>query len=255
MVDNTPIVKAKPQELKSLMHSDAIRMKFAEALNSKQVGGFISNVLITVAENEALQRCTPVSIIAAALRAATMRLSVDLTSGQAYLVPFKDRCTLVVGYRGLIHLALRTGRYRYLNVGNVYQGEVVTEDRLTGLHSLQGPCTSKEIIGHLFYMEMTNSFKKTMYMSCSECEEHGRRHSRSYHLEKSVWKTDPHKMHAKTLIRLCITQYGYLEPADMQSLAADESLDEPLLLLPEVTPDPAPQLTADQAMKDLGFMD
>jgi len=255
MVDNTPIVKAKPQELKSLMHSDAIRMKFAEALNSKQVGGFISNVLITVAENEALQRCTPVSIIAAALRAATMRLSVDLTSGQAYLVPFKDRCTLVVGYRGLIHLALRTGRYRYLNVGNVYQGEVVTEECLTGLHSLQGPCTSKEIIGHLFYMEMTNSFKKTMYMSCSECEEHGRRHSRSYHLEKSVWKTDPHKMHAKTLIRLCITQYGYLEPADMQSLAADESLDEPLLLLPEVTPDPAPQLTADQAMKDLGFMD
>lgn len=255
MTANTQIVKAKPQELKTLMHSDEIRVKFAEALNSKQVGGYISNVLITVAENEALQKCTPVSIISAALRAATMRLSVDLTSGQAYLVPFKDKATLVVGYRGLIHLALRTGRYRYLNVGNIYKGEEVVEDRLTGLHALQGQCTSKEIIGHLFYMEMTNGFKKTMYLTCEECEDHGARYSRSYDLPKSVWKTDPHRMHAKTLVRLCVTLYGYLEPADMQQLAADESLDEPALLLPEVTPDPAPQLTDAQAMQQLGFMD
>lgn len=253
----------KPQELKTLIRTDAIKEKFIEALGSRQVGGFISNVMITVAENEKLQLCTPVSIISAALRAATMRLSVDLTSGQAYLVPFKGKATLVVGYKGLVHLALRTGKYRVLNVGEIYEGEEIIEDRLTGLHHLSGQCISRKVIGHLLYMEMMNGFIKTMYMTCQECDEHGRKYSRGYHLDTSLWKLDPEKMHRKTLLRLGITQWGYIEPADQDSLAAleDEDQDHPAFTLPSqvIDPDPDPRpepgLTDEQAMKQLGFMD
>lgn len=241
----------KKSDLRSIMRSDDITLKFREALGQRDAGGYISNVLITVAQSEALQKCTPVSIITAALRAATMRLSVDLTSGQAYLVPFKDKATLVIGYKGLIHLALRTGKYRHLNVNTIYEGEELVEDRITGLHSLKDQCVSKTPIGHLLYIEMINGFIKTFFMTCQECDDHGRKYSRAYHLENSLWKLDPEKMHAKTMIRLGLSAWGYLEPADRDGLAAIEDEQAQILDVPaEVEEEP---IEPGQAMLELGF--
>jgi recombination protein RecT len=80
-----------------------------EVLGSNNTAAaYISSVIIAVGASEALQQCTPKSIAVSALRAATLGLSVDPALGKAYLVPFKNEATLVVGYKGLIDLATRT---------------------------------------------------------------------------------------------------------------------------------------------------
>lgn len=72
-------------------------------------------MLNCVHKTPALQECTPSSLLHCMITAAELGLEPGGALGHAYLVPFKDRerevtaCTLIIGYRGLIELARRTG--------------------------------------------------------------------------------------------------------------------------------------------------
>ena len=111
---------------------------------------FVSAIISAVAVNPALQECTPQTILSAALLGESLNLSPSPQLGQYYLVPFKQKekrdrngniispeCTnaqFVLGYKGLVQLALRSGQYKRLNVVSVKDGELcgwnpITEDR------------------------------------------------------------------------------------------------------------------------------
>lgn len=60
------------------------------------------------ANNEWLRRCTPESIYGSLILAAQIGLEPSGIKGEAYLVPFKGKCTLIPGWRGLVKLALRS---------------------------------------------------------------------------------------------------------------------------------------------------
>jgi recombination protein RecT len=60
------------------------------------------------AQNEWLRRCSPESIYGALILSAQMGLEPSGIRGEAYLVPFKGKCTLIPGWRGLVKLALRS---------------------------------------------------------------------------------------------------------------------------------------------------
>jgi len=242
--------------LKAIIRSDEIKGRFAEVIGGN-AAGYISSVLIAVSENELLQKCSSTSIISAALRAATMRLSVEPSTGQAYLVPFGGKATLVVGWRGIYHMALRTGKYQYINIFKVYEGETVTEDRMRGIHSLSGHKQSDKVIGYMLSFGLRNGFAKTFYMTIEECDEHGAKYSKNYSRNDSLWKKDPHTMYKKTVMRLGLTRWGYLEPSDLQAM---NSLDETDAELGEVVDAVAMSVVEekfdmpdDQAMYELGF--
>jgi recombination protein RecT len=268
MIENNKLSTRQPQDLRELIRSPQVKEKFMEALGSPQVGGYIQNVLIAVAESPALQKCTPVSIIGAALRAATMRLSCDPFSGHAYLVPYKDKAILIVGWKGIYHLAIRTGKYRFLNLSTIYDGQTVEEDQMTGIHHIGGQFKSKKPVGYLLYFQLISGFEKTFYMDVNDCIDHGKKYSKSFYKEDSLWQKDPEKMYQKTVVRMGITRWGYLEPADQAGLASledEDDQDHPAFILPAQVidpgpeqppePDPEPELTDEQALKQLGFVD
>src|SRR5690348_17232438 len=58
-------------------------------------------------QNEWLRRCTPESVYGSLILAAQIGLEPGGIKGEAYLVPFKGKCTLIPGWRGLVKLALR----------------------------------------------------------------------------------------------------------------------------------------------------
>lgn len=69
----------------------------------------IARVALTTWRNSAdLQKCTPVSFMSAVVQAAQLGLEPNNAIGQAYLIPYGKDCTLVIGYKGLIHLAHRS---------------------------------------------------------------------------------------------------------------------------------------------------
>jgi recombination protein RecT len=236
MSDEQKAIKKKP-DLRTIMRSDQIVQRFEEITGKSQAGGYISSVLIAVSQNKDLMECTPNSIIASALRAAALELSVDPSIGQAYLVPFKDKATLIVGYKGLYQMAIRTGKYRYLNLVPIYENDDLTEDRSTGVLTLRSGSTAvvperrarhgQVPAGYLLYMELLSGFKNTFFMTCEECEEHGKRYSKTYNLPNGLWKTNPHAMYQKTVVRIGITKWGYLDPHDLMKISqVDEGEDD-----------------------------
>jgi len=254
------------------LDSSIVKARFAEVVGDRNTGSYISSVMITVKDSPALLACAPASIYTSALRAATLRLSVDPALGQAYLVPFKGHATLVVGYKGLYDMAVRTGKYRYINVGPIYDGQIVEENQITGFHSISGTRKSgpagDKVIGWIGSFEMNpergqlTGFGKTMYMTVEEIHAHAKEYSKGYDNPKGTWKTETKKMERKTLMRLLIRRWGYLDPADAAALeeveAEQQPIDaetSPIYDIPEYDEDKEeqPKRTAEQNISELGF--
>lgn len=91
----------------------------------------IRTIMISLDRTPKLYECDRQSIFNAALSAACLGLEVDGVTGQAYLLPFKGRAQLVVGYRGFATLAARSG---YAVRGAVIrQGDDFESDKAEGL--------------------------------------------------------------------------------------------------------------------------
>jgi recombination protein RecT len=74
-------------------------------------------------QNEWLRRCTPESIYASLVLAAQMGLEPSGIRGEAYLVPFKGKCTLIPGWRGYVKLALRSKGVKSFYSHVVYEND------------------------------------------------------------------------------------------------------------------------------------
>jgi recombination protein RecT len=225
-----PVEEKGLTKITNYMDAPVVKARFAQIMGERGASNYISSVLIAVADSKQLQECQPASIYTGALRAATLRLSVDPGVGQAYLVPFKGRATLIVGYKGLHDMAVRTNRYRYINVGPIYEGQEVIEDQITGFHRLAGARSGNKVIGWIGAFEMLPRFggySKTLYMTVEEIHTHAKRYSKSYDRSDSPWQTEPDKMERKTVLRLLLRRWGYIDPADVKELEEMEN-EEPI---------------------------
>jgi recombination protein RecT len=86
--------------------------------------------LETVRADSFLRQCEPLSIVQAVLEASQLGLMLGNKLGHAYLVPRRDKkannilkCQLLIGYRGFIALAHRTGQVSSIFAAIVHQGD------------------------------------------------------------------------------------------------------------------------------------
>ena len=166
--------------------------------NKKQ--RFISAIVSAVAVNPALQECTPQTILSGALLGESLNLSPSPQLGQYYLVPFKDKknnCTnaqFVLGYKGLIQLALRSGQYKRLNVVSVKEGELRGWNPITEEFSIIPIMDEYErekapTVGYLASFEYLNGFTKTIYWSKEKMASHADRFSQAFSVGPVTIKT------------------------------------------------------------------
>lgn len=79
--------------------------------------------LTEIRKNQALARCDPYSFIGALIQCSQLGLEPGSGLGHAYLIPFKNQVQLVVGYQGMIDLALRSGKVDSIYADVVYIGD------------------------------------------------------------------------------------------------------------------------------------
>lgn len=84
---------------------------------------FVGEVRVAVVRAPKLMECDPVSVFDALTTCAQLGLSPSGRLGSAYLIPYGTRCTLVVGYKGLIDLAYRSGEVVGFGAQVVYENE------------------------------------------------------------------------------------------------------------------------------------
>lgn len=70
---------------------------------------FVAEVRVAVARAPKLLDCDRVSVIDALTTCAQLGLSPSGRLGSAYLIPYGTKCTLVIGYKGYVDLAFRSG--------------------------------------------------------------------------------------------------------------------------------------------------
>lgn len=180
---------------------------------------FAASILDTYTSEKALQNCHPKAVAVECLKAAVLNLPLSRSLGFAYVVPYKGMPTFVVGYKGMIQLAMRTGAYRSINAGPVYEGEFKKRDRLTGNIDISGDKVSDTVVGYFAHFEMINGFTKTLYMTKEEAEAHGKRFSKTYN--NGPWKTDFDAMATKTVIRQLLSKYGMMSIEIQRAVAQD----------------------------------
>ena len=212
--------KATPaQMLNSLLNNGAIQQTLKSTLD-KNAGAFAASVMNLFNNDTLLQQCEPRAVLAEALKAAALKLPVEKQLGFAYIIPYKDhgvpKPQFQLGYKGYIQLAMRTGEYRYINAGKVYEGE------------LKGERVSDKIIGYFAYIETLNGFSKTYYWSREKLTEHVKKYSKAFQKGSAIWRDNFDEMAIKTVLRNLLSHYGIMS-IEMSNALSDEAAPGKLL--------------------------
>ena len=213
----------------ALVDSEGYRKRFDELLG-KRAPQFVSSIVSMINADPNLQACfrdAPVTIIQSALRAASYDLPIDPGLGYAYIVPFKNRkklpngnwetrneASFIMGYKGMVQLALRTGAYDRINVSDVREGELISYDRLredAEFEWIEDEATRDKmpIIGWVGYFRLRNGMEKTLYMSKSAIEAHERANRKGEFMGKG-WKDSFEAMAAKTCLKRLLGRWGLM---------------------------------------------
>jgi recombination protein RecT len=211
------------EQTRTLLKSADVKARFEEVLGRpEKAQAFLASVLGTVYTNDSLKECDPNSIMFAALKAATLDLPVDPNIGQAAIIPFNSKdgkkAQFQIMYKGLIQLALRTKQYLVINATEVYEGEEIKKNRLTGVIVLNGKPTSDKVKGYASYFKMKSGYEHFLYMTVEELTAHAKKYSKSYNTPGTLWHTNFDAMAKKTVLKLNISKYG--------EVRIDRNLDE-----------------------------
>lgn len=251
------------KQIKAYGQSPEVMNTFVQLLG-RAAPHYVQSAITAVQANPKLQECSPQSIFRSALRAATLGLSCDPALGHAFIIPYRNKqgkseAEFQAGWRGIQYMALRTGKYCYINVSPYYDGEEIIEDRITGGLSISGvatrPLKEKGLIASL---KLVNGYQKSIYMTNEELEAHGAKYSRAYNRNDSIWKTNPRMAYHKTIVLKLIRTYGYLSPNEA-AILDDEGEGEPEIVdtdLPaenEVTVVEGEAITVEEGAAMLGF--
>lgn len=110
------------KSLRSLL--EARKSEIAAALPRHLTPDRMLRVCLTAAtKTPALLNCEPASFYAAALTASQLGLEPDGVLGHAYLIPFGKQVQFIPGYKGLLHLARRSGEISTIQAHVVHDGD------------------------------------------------------------------------------------------------------------------------------------
>lgn len=209
-------------QLKGVLANETMKKNFENILK-ENAGAFMASIIELYQSDNYLQKCNPNAVVLEALKAATLKLPINKALGFAYIIPYGTTPTFQLGYRGIIQLAQRSGQYKYINAGEVYEGEEVNYNRISGMLEISGEATSENVIGYFAYFQLQNGFEKAVYWSKEKVLNHAKRFSQAYKSGKkdSPWFTNFDAMALKTVLKSIISKYGPMSVEFADAMAND----------------------------------
>lgn len=235
---STQVVDPSKLGFKTLMNTPAMKKKFTDILHEKS-DSFMGSLMTLVGGDNYLSQAEPMTIIASALKAATMDLPIDKNLGYAYVVPFnrsekvgnkwvkRNEAQFILGYKGYIQLAQRSGQYKALNALAIYDGQLIDWNPLTEEFTFDYKAkVSDEVIGYVGFFELLNGFKKTVYWTKQEIESHRIKNAKGYDKEKlsGAWVDNYDSMAIKTVLRNMLSKWGLLSVEMQSAITSDEKV-------------------------------
>lgn len=142
---------------------------------------FFPAVMHAVSANSDLQLCDPKSVLSAALLGEGLKLTPSPQLGQYYIVPYKSKkndygkvAQFVLGYKGYLQLAIRSGYYTKINVMPIKEGELIRWDPLNEVIEIElieddDDREAAQTIGYYAMFEYQNGFRKAISGASLRC--------------------------------------------------------------------------------------
>ena len=210
----------KQLAVKDFFSQQAVKQKFSEILGARSVQ-FITSVLQIANSNSLLQKAEPQSLYNAAMTAAILDLPINPNLGFAYIVPYGGSAQFQMGYKGYVQLAQRSGQFKTISATPIYEGQLISENPLTG-YEFDFSVKSDKIIGYAAYFELLNGFSKTFYMTIQELTQHGKSYSQTFKKNTGLWNDNFNAMALKTVIKLMLSKYAPLSVEMQRAIIADQ---------------------------------
>lgn len=241
--------------LSSMLNAESVQAQFRNALGEHK-DTFVASIIDLYNADKSLAVCKTADIVKECLKAATLKLPINKALGFAYVVVYNNSVknadgswskvptpTFILGYKGYIQMAMRTGQYRTINADVVYEGELVKGNKLTGEIRLDGEKVSDKVVGYFCHFELLNGFSKTLYVPVDEMAAYAKKYSPSVGRNTTVqqliekanapmsdkkqvgWEGNFNDMAIKTVVRRLLSKYGYLS-VEMQNAMAGEVVAE-----------------------------
>lgn len=225
--------KADTKSVLDLIHE--MRFEFAKGLpKSISADRFVRVALTAVQSNPDLLTCSKGSILRALLLASTLGLELDPTLGLAYLVPreinkkigsdwIKSReACFQLGYRGLVRLAMQSGRVSHVATGLRYEkdGWTLRFGSDPRLDHLPADGDRGDLLGAYAIIYLTDGGAMFDYMNEAEILKVGAS-SQSFKSDYSPWKRWPEEMMRKTVLRR-VLKLAPLATDALGSVVSDE---------------------------------
>ena len=226
--------------LQAMLDSENLRSRFQELLGAR-MPQFISSLMSMVNEDAYLKEAffnAPMTVLQSAMRAAAYNLPIDKALGFAYVVPFWNSDTgrreaqFILGYKGMIQLANRTGAYERMNVIEVKEGEFKSFDRLTEdveMNWLYDDAKREKLptIGYLGYFRLVNGFEKRIYMTVDKIKAHEQKHRKGKSMS-FAWVNNFDSMSKKTVLREMLSKWGLMsidfQKADVKTIEIAQNI-------------------------------
>lgn len=233
--------------LQSVVADPAIMKRFQEVLGNR-APAYIRSVITTVNNNSKLKRCEPMTVLTCAMKSATMDLEPDTNLGYVAYVPRQIKGVWQAQFqmtaKGITQLGIRTGQYKTINVGEIYEDEFDGTDIITGelkWHPVQGGQRDNgetdKIAGYFAYFRLVSGFEKTEFWTTTRVRNHAMRFSKSYN--DGPWQTNFDAMAKKTVLKYALTHYGLLSVEMQKAIVEDQSTQQGFDAVTEYSDNPS----------------
>lgn len=232
---------------------------------------FTAAVISAVTANPQLKNCMPNTILTAALLGESLNLSPSPTLGRYYMVPFANKnnpdmldqfgnvvldangrpkkvqdAMFILGYKGYIELAIRSGAYKKITAVEIREGEYLGLD--DDFEPMLKPISddvdrlSRPVVGYMAKFTLVGGFEKTLFWSKEKMKLHANRYSSAFDIEaynllqagkvakkdewkySSYWYKDFDGMALKTMLRQLISKWGVMSVELQQAFDADNAV-------------------------------
>lgn len=238
-------LKQKQSNVASLLNS--YKTSIAQALPKHLTPDRLMRVFLTASvKNPALLDCTQHSLISSILTIGQLGLMPDDVLGECYLIPFNNtkkgvrECQIMIGYKGLCSLAMRSGQVKSVQARAVFAANTVFENGAKGdlfefemgldekLKHIPNGIKDPNFITHFYAVVKFNNGGHVLNVMTRQEVEAIRNESANYKFSKNqsdtIWFKYFEEMGCKTVLRR-LMKYVPLSPEIQQAIGTDEAGD------------------------------
>lgn len=225
----------KDEKFSVAIQGDTLQKMILKATpDAKSAARLTGSLISLVASSTELQKCSPASIVAAALRGEGLGLMLGFGY---YVVPYAGTAQFQIGYKGLIAMAMAGGDVEDMDCVEIREGEYVGRNRRTkrpefdfSVYATDAEAEQHPIIGYYAYVEKKDGFFRSEYMSLGAILDHAEQYSKTFDRakyrqlisgdlspedaeklrKKSPWYSATETMMKKTVIRRLLNS-GYVQ--------------------------------------------